>query len=548
VVRVLLLAAALIALPAARAVASTGQQAMFEDDARLLADPLGTLTSLRMLGVERVRVAVHWNYIAPNSSAAQPPRRWGGADPASYPAGNWAIWDTIVRDAGQQGIALDFDVMGATPRWATGRGRPRGATNGNWEPSPSLYQAFVHALGVRYSGSYDPVRKRTVRDSADLPRVSFWTVWNEPDYGPSLAPQGVPGALTVENSPRMYRNLVDAAWRALQQTGHGRDTFVWGELAPRNTGSRWGVFAGMAPVVFLRAMFCVDSSYKPLRGAAAAIRGCPTTAARSRQFRAQNPGLFSASGVSDHPYMRWYAPNNEQDPSPDFTSLGQIANLSNAVDRLQRVYGSSRRYPIWNTEFGYITSPPKRSPDPTARTTVFYVGPATAADYLNWAEYISWRNPRIVSSFQYLLRDPQRAYPADNWGGFASGLLTFNYTPKSTYDAYRLPLYLPVAAARRGHALEVWGCVRPARFSFLDTGVRQVAEIQFQPRSRGAFATIQTVNIPASSCYFDVRVKFPSSGIVRVRWPYPTRDPLLGYIDPLRPLAAYSRSVQVTVR
>ena len=192
-----------------------------------------------------------------------------------------------------------------------------------------MYGAFVHALAVRYSGSYDPVLNRTVRDASDLPRVSFWSVWNEPDYGPSLAPQGVPGDLTVENSPRMYRNLVDAAWSALQQTGHRGDTFIWGELAPRDTGSRWGVFAGMAPLVFLRAMFCVDSSYRPLQGAAAAIRGCPPTAAGSRRFRAQNPALFDATGVSDHPYMRWYPPNREEDPSPDFTSsLGRSGTSS----------------------------------------------------------------------------------------------------------------------------------------------------------------------------------------------------------------------------
>ena len=36
---------------------------------------------------------------------------------------------------------------------------------------------------------------------ADLPKVSFWSVWNEPDYGPGLAPQGVPGHVKIENSP-----------------------------------------------------------------------------------------------------------------------------------------------------------------------------------------------------------------------------------------------------------------------------------------------------------------------------------------------------------
>ena len=468
--RALLLAAALIALPAGRALASTSQQAMFEDDARMLADPVGTLAQLRMLGVQRVRLPIHWDYIAPDPGAAHPPRNFNAADPAAYPAANWTTLDAIVTDAQQQGITLDANAGGGAPRWATGPGRPSGSTNPNWQPSASMYGAFVHALAVRYSGSYDPVLNRTVRDANDLPRVSFWSVWNEPDYGPSLAPQGVPGDLTVENSPRVYRNLVDAAWSALQQTGHRGDTFIWGELAPRDTGSRWGVFAGMAPLVFLRAMFCVDSSYRPLQGAAAAIRGCPPTAAGSRRFRAQNPALFNATGVSDHPYMRWYPPNLEEDPSPDFTSLGQIGNLEHALDRLQRVYGSRMRYPIWNTEFGYITSPPKHSPDPTSKTPEYYVSAATAAYYLNWAEYISWRDPRIASFFQYLLSDPLRSNAGDDWGGFASGLQTFSLNPKATYDAWRLPLYMPVTHARHGHALEVWGCVRPARFAILDTG------------------------------------------------------------------------------
>ena len=113
-------------------------------------------------------------------------------------------------------------------------------------------------------------------DAGDLPRVSFWSIWNEPDYGPSLAPQGVPGDLTVENSPRMYRRLLDAAWAALQATGHtpATDTILFGELAPRGE-KRWGVFSGMKPLVFLRALYCVDSRYRPLRGTRGAGQGMP---------------------------------------------------------------------------------------------------------------------------------------------------------------------------------------------------------------------------------------------------------------------------------
>jgi hypothetical protein len=524
---------------------------MLEDDAQMMADPAGTLAQLRLLGVQRLRLSVHWNYIAPHPLARRVPPHFNPADPASYPAANWEIWDLIVRDAAQEGIELDFDVMGGAPRWAQGSGAPPGNTNANWEPSPSMYRQFVHALAVRYSGHYDPKLKRTVKDANDLPRVSFWSVWNEPDYGPSLAPQGLPSNLTIENSPRMYRNLVDAAWTALRQTGHGRDTFIWGELAPRGY-SFWGVYSGMKPLTFLRALYCVDASYHPLRGAAAAVRGCPVTDGASRRFRALNPGLFEASGISDHPYMRWYPPNNEEQPDPQYASLGELGNLERTIDRLQRAYGSRRQLPIWDTEFGYQTTPPKHDNqyEPAKPHHQPWPSQATAAYYLNWAEYISWRNPRVASFFQYELRDPLPSVQGDDWGGFASGLLNYNNTRKATYDAWRLPLFMPRTAGRRGQRLEVWGCVRPAHYAILDTGVPQTAQLQFAPRFGHGYAPIEqiTISSPAAGCYFDLRLRFRGSGWLRLSWSYPAGDQLLGRFAADGRRTAYSRAIWVSLR
>jgi len=546
----MLVAGLLLALPAcSAAVAAPSQQAMLEDDVQLMANPAGTLEQLRLLGIQRVRVTVRWYYIAPAPNSRHMPRHFNPGDPASYPAANWAVWDQIVRDAAADGIGLDLDLMGGAPLWARGPGAPSGNTNPNWVPSPSQFRQFVHAIATRYSGTYDPALKRRVRDSADLPRVSFWSVWNEPNYGPSLAPQGVPGDLTVENSPRMYRNLVDAAWTALSQTGHRGDTFIFGELAPRGY-SFWGVYSGMKPLAFMRALYCVGSNLRPLRGAAAAIRGCPTTAAGSRRFRALNPALFAASGISDHPYMRWYPPNVEQQPDPEYTSLAEIGNLEWIADRLQRVYGSHRRLPIWNTEFGYITTPPKHDSqyEPTVPHHQPWPSQATAAYYDNWAEYISWRNPRIASFFQYLLHDPLPSLRSNDWGGYASGLLNYNGSPKATYAAWRLPLFMPHTSGRHGQRLEVWGCVRPAHYALLDTGAPQTAQIQFAPASGGGFRTLHTVTIgsPSASCYFDLRLRFPSGGWVRLSWSYPPADPLLGGYGP-QGHTVYSRTIRITL-
>ena len=125
-----------------------------------------------------------------------------------------------MTDAARDGITVDLDLMGGAPRWAQGPGRPAGNSNPNWEPSAAAFGEFVQAIATRYSGSYDPALGRTVPGGAgDLPRVGFWSIWNEPNYGPSLAPQGVPGNLGVENSPRMYRQMLDAAWAAV--VGYG---------------------------------------------------------------------------------------------------------------------------------------------------------------------------------------------------------------------------------------------------------------------------------------------------------------------------------------
>jgi len=545
--------AILLALPAARARASTRQVSIFQDDPRLDKDPAGTLARMRLLGAQVVRVSVPWYYTAPAINSTHEPKGFDATDPAAYPSGNWALWDEIVTDAHKDGITVDFDLMGGAPRWALGPGRPRGNDNPNWEPNAADFGQFVRAVGERYSGNYDPATGQLdPGNPEDLPRVNFWSIWNEPDYGPTLAPQGVPGHLTIENSPRMYRNLVDAAWSGLQATGHttATDTIVFGELAPRGE-SYWGVFSGMTPLDFMRNMYCVDSNYHELRGNAARERGCPTNAAGSRSFRAQNPALFEASGISDHPYMRWYPPNHEQNPDPvnhlstrDYTSLGVIGNLTRAMDRLVRVYGSGVRFPIYDTEFGYITSPPKRSPDPNSKTVkVYYLSPAVAAGYMNWAEYLSWRNSRLATFDQYLLYDIERPTRGNDWGGFASGLLTWTGTQKATYYAWRLPLYLPSTTARPGHALEVWGCVRPATFGVLDTGSSQTAQIEFAPGSSSNYTTEQTVTVgQGDSCYFDTHVTFPSSGSVRLVYTYPQGDNLLG-----NGAIVVSRTVRVTV-
>jgi hypothetical protein len=255
--------------------------------------------------------------------------------------------------------------------------------------------------------------------------------------------------------------------------------------------------------------------------------------------------------------MRWYAPNHEPSPDPvthhstaDYATLGTIGRLERGLDRLLRVYGSHRRLPIYDTEFGYITNPPKRI---WSKDRYPWVSQATAASYLNWAEYIHWRDPRIASFMQYLLRDPLPSLRSNDYGGFASGLVNYSGRPKPSYYAWRLPLFLPVTATRRGHSLEVWGCLRPAHFAVPENGA-QTVQIQAAPGSNPSNAAFRNVAMAtirtASNCYFDQRVFFPGRGTqtVRLVWSYPDTDPM-GYFDPLHTGALiYSRHVQIQLR
>jgi len=537
----------------ARASAQVNQIEMFQDDAQLLSNPGATLQQLRDLGVGIVRISVHWNAIAPSRR----PAGFNPANPASYPAGSWSIYDQIVNDARQDGIAVDLSIGGPAPPWAVGPGQPPPGGFGSWKPSAAAFKQFVQALGARYSGTYEPTLGKSMPGAPnDVPRVSFWEIWNEPNFGMDLAPQAIKGS-SVPAAAWMYRSLLDAGWGALQGTGHGRDTILIGNLDARGQSAKPspgapqglpGNFAATKPMQFIRSLYCLSSAYKELRGGAAAAVGCPTTAAASRRLRAAHPALFEASGFATHPYPVNLPPTKASSTDPDYNEFSELPGLASTLDRIQRIYGSGKRFPVYNNEYGYITNPPNASLTPLNPNGQF-VSPTTAAYYINWAEYISWRNPRIASTMQYLLVDPNPR-KAPEYGGFASGLIFYSGTRKPAYAAYRLPLLLPVTTARRGHSLEVWGCVRPAHFARLDTaGIPQQVQIQFQRGSRGAFTTLRRVTATNVRGYIDLRVTFPAGGSVRLAWSYPTARQLPSS-SPTTPVAGqtvYSRTQRVTV-
>jgi hypothetical protein len=525
------------ALPAV-ASASKKQIAIIQDGSDLLNAP-AAMAQFRALGATTVRVPVPWALIAPSNTSTKKPKNFNASDPAAYKASAWAAYDNIDRAAAESGLSVDFVVAEGAPRWAEGAGIPSNyvASKHNtaayyfaWKPNATDYGQFLHALATRYNGHYTPNGQ-----SSSLPKVHFWTLWNEPNFGEDLGPQAINGS-SVSYAPTLYRNLLRTGWRALQQTGHSKDTILIGGYAaigsdPHPPTSYWpqglpGNSGQTHPIQFVRSLYCLNANTgAKLAGAAAQQVGCPTTAGARASFRKDNPALFSATGVADHPYPS--NGNPTQGGGPDFATFPDLGHLAQTADASVRAWGSGRRYQIYNDEFGWITNPPNGNPKQR------YVSPATAAYYINWAEYLSWRNPNVASYDQYLLADPPGHYP------FSSGLETSGGKPKATYNAFRMPLYLPKTSLSRSQAATVWGEARPAKYG---TGPQTVA-IQFQANRKGAWKTLQTVK---SSTYFSVKQKFAGSGNVRLAYTYSKSDELLPLGLPGKTII--SRSQAITVR
>jgi hypothetical protein len=495
---------------AAPAHASTGQWSMIADDTQLQRDTPATLNAMHALGTTMVKVSVRWNSIAPDSTSAHAPKGFSASNPASYPAAKWSYLDNVVRRAAQDGIKVGFMVTGPAPVWAEGSGIPKGhaAQIGNWKPNATDFGAFVKALGTRYDGHYTPSGAATA-----LPAVSWWSIWNEPNYGPNLAPQAIDQE-RVSSAAFMYRALLGHAWGALKATGHtsSGNTILFGETAPRGReGAHFpGVFSGTVPLTFLRFLYCVSGSDRRLTGAKARANHCPGS--RSA-FRSQNPALFSSTGFADHPYAQGTPPNlptyacgsrfctnrRTHRSDPNYADFAVIPRLHRLLDRLDSVYGVHRSVPIWSTEYGYWTNPPDHATGS--------LNPNVAAYYMNWAEYLSYRNTSISSYAQYLLIDPRS-------GVFSGGLELANRTKLANYGAFRMPLYMPSTSAKSPTSLTVWGAVRPAAYTL----ALPVANIQFKPASGGSWTTLKQVTVTGTRGYFSVKVPFTRSGKVRVAW------------------------------
>lgn len=484
------LAAALLA-PAA-ASAARGQLTMMEDSTQLLTQGDDArnfaLDQFKALGTDVVKVRVEWRDYAPDPASRQKPS-FDATDSAAYPAGVWDQLDKAVQGIVARGMKPFLMVGPPAPEWATGG--PTKKYVGVWKANPADYAQFVTAVGRRYSGVNE-----------GLPRVSMWSIWNEPNHPQFIQPlsERIRGKL-VPTAADQYRRLYVAATGALAATGHGGDTVLFGEVLPIGQ-ARLGTLNTIRPLLWLREFFCLDGNYRPFRGSAASARGC-------------NPfPKIVTSGFAIHPYTKPVGPRFHL-ASPDDATIGQIGRVTAALDRIARTHRVRKGLPVYSTEFGIQTDPPD---------CVGFGAPISKqAAILNEAEYDSYMAPRVKTYSQYLLIDDPvltQFEPGTNerYGRYQTGLLWgqnavrcespgvhFKYaTPKEpTFDAFQTPIYVRKLARNRG--VQVFGRARPRGRA---------------PQAIDILHSGRRVKTVTASGYFLTTLRGSSAGRWQLRWSF----------------------------
>ena len=298
-----------------------------------------------------------------------------------------------------------------------------GATSETYDPRPKEFQSFVTAVSRRFSK-----------------HVTRYSIYNEPNHPKFLTPQYDANRNPV--SPKLYRGLVSAAFKGLAANSDTRPVLM-GETSPRGTKD------GIAPLRFLREALCLDDAYK----------------------RRPECELFPISGWATHPYTG-KTPFLRRVPKDDVT-IGTLSRLTKALDKAAAAGAVRGGLPVYLTEFGM-----QSKPDPN-----FGLAPLRQAEYRSIGEEIAWKNPRVASFAQYLLRDdlPRKGKKSERFGGFETGLRHSNGKIKPSLAGFRLPM----TVTRKGSRAAVWGLVRPG------TGKRTVV-LQFS--DGGKWRKVMTVS------------------------------------------------------
>ena len=255
------------------------------------------------------------------------------------------------------------------------------------------------AVGRRFDGTY----RDENGSRAALPRVSMWSLWNEPNQGGWLSPQWENGRPA---SPALFRKLYQSGYAGLVATGHraDNDIILLGETAPLGSDAKTGK-SPMRPKQFLRELFAGDLG-----------AGLPGE-------RLRPPPLH------EEPVARCSAI-----PHPDSLTMANIDELGDLLDQMAAATGKvPSGLPLYMTEYGFETNPP----DPFSGISY-----DLQAKYNTLGEYLAYLNPRIALAGAV----PARRRPAG---------------AQQAQDVQELLVHLPVRAVHPARSAQAGGVRLP---------------------------------------------------------------------------------------
>ena len=354
---------------------------------------------IKSAGAELTRVVLFWRLIAPQEE----PESWDPTDPED-PNYNWDSVDDSVTFADNAGLTVLASIYQA-PEWAE---RCKSDIEGICNPDPAMFADFAEAAAKRYSG-----------DTLALPRIRFWKPWNEPNLFIFFLPQFKQGKKV---SPDLYRTMANQFASRIRGVDPS-NRIVGGGLAPLQRPG------GVGPLDFMRRVLCLKGRSKPTK-----IPGC--TAKTRFDIWANNP--YTTGG-----------PTHES-AGKDDVSLGdlpQVPKVLKAAMKYNRIVTSSKRIPLWVTEFSWDS----KGPDPGG------VKMSILKKWVPEAMHQAWKAG--VSKFFWLsLRDWPREEGLPYSQTYEAGLYFRGATvqqdkAKPFLGAFRFPF----TAYKGAKGLRVWG-------------------------------------------------------------------------------------------
>jgi len=225
----------------------------------------------------------------------------------------------------------------------------------------------------------------------------------------------------------VYRSLVRAAYPAVHKADR-HATVLIGATSSRGSDLH-SANSTERPLVFLRALGCVDSRFRKVRSG------------RCKGFRSA-----LGDGYAYHPHAVLTAPDkafrNKDDA--DLASLGRVESTLDRLQRHRRLRATTHRFYLYLDEFGYQTNPPDK---------LVGVSLKTQDKWLQQAAYLAWRDHRVKLFSQYLWYDD----PVSRNGlysGWQSGLRFADGRAKPALAHFPTPFALDAARGR------LWGQVR----------------------------------------------------------------------------------------